>query len=92
VAGWSDGYKIPPTNLAWLVELLQSNKFNIDQLLGINTRPRPRQNFIEHEQDKARLVLPIWEKEIILPTGQKTRVADLLTALGYARVSGKSKN
>jgi hypothetical protein len=92
VAGWSDGYKIPPTNLVWLVELLQTNKFKIDELLGITTRPPPRQTFIEREQAMARLVLPIWEKEIILPTGQKTRVADLLTALGYARLSGKSKN
>ena len=92
VAGWSDGYKIPPTNLVWLVELLQTNKFNIDQLLGINTRPLARQTFIEYEQAMARHVLPIWEKEITLPTGQKTRVADLLTALGYARLSGKYRN
>jgi hypothetical protein len=92
VAGWSDGYKIPPTNLVWLVELLETNKFNIDQLLGIYTRPRGRQTLTEFEQAMARHIVPIWEKEITLPTGQKTRVADLLTALGYARLSGKSKN
>jgi hypothetical protein len=92
VAGWSDGCKIPPTNLVWLVELLQTNNFKIDELLGINARPPARQTFFEREHDRARLVLPIWDTEIILPTGQKTRVADLLTALGYARLSGKSKN
>jgi len=92
VAGWSDGYKIPPTNLVWLVELLETNKFNIDQLLGINTRPPARLTFTERQQAMARLVLPVWEKEITLPTGQKTRVADLLTALGYARLSGKYRD
>jgi hypothetical protein len=92
VAGWSDGYKIPPTNLVWLVELLETNKFKIDELLGITTRPPPRQTFIEREQAMARLVLPIWDKEITLPTGQKTRVADLLAAVGYARLSGKYRN
>ena len=92
VAGWSDGYKTPPTNLVWLVELLETNKFKIDELLGITTRPPPRQTFVEQEQAMARLVLPIWEKEITLPTGQKTRVADLLTAVGYARLSGKYRN
>ncbi|MCX6923742.1 MAG: hypothetical protein NT154_11125 [Verrucomicrobia bacterium] len=92
VAGWSDGYKIPPTNLVWLVELLQTNKLNIDALLGITSRPPARRNFIERERDKARLILPIWEKEIILPTGQTTRVVDLVTALGYARLNGKYGN
>ena len=92
VASWSDGYKIPPTNLVWLVELLQTNKFNFGALLGIKTRPRPQQTFSEHEQEIARLLLPIWDKEITLPTGQKTRVADLLTARGYAWLSGKYRN
>ena len=92
VAGWSDGYKIPPANLVWLVELLQTNKFKIDELLGITNKPPTGQPFIENERDKGRLILPVWEKEIILPTGQKARVVDLLTALGYARLSGKSKN
>ena len=92
VAGWSDGYKIPPTKLVWLVELLETNQLNIDQLMGINTRPLARLTFVEREQAMARLVLPIWDKEITLPTGQKTRVADLLTALGYARLSGKYRN
>jgi len=87
VAGWSDGYKTPPTNLVWLVELLQTNKFNINELLGITNKPPEGQTFIERERDKARLILPLWEKEITLPTGQKTRVADLLTALGYARLN-----
>ena len=92
VAGWSDGYKIPPTNLVWLVELLQTNKFNIDQLLGINTQPRPQQNYFEFEQAMARHIVPIWDKEISLLDGRKTRVADLLAALGYARLSGKYRN
>lgn len=92
VAGWSDGYKKPPTNLVWLVELLQTNQFKIDELLGLTAQPRRFDNFIEREREKIRLVLPIWEKEITLPTGQKTRVKDLLTALGYARLSGKYKN
>lgn len=91
VAGWSDGYKTPPTNLVWLVELLQTNRFKIDELLGIASKPKAHQSFIEMERDKARLVLPIWEKEIVLPTGQKTCVVDLLTALGYARLNGKIK-
>ena len=90
VASWSDGYKTPPTNLVWLVELLQTNRFKIDELLGIPSKPKA--SVFEKERDKARLLLPIWEKEIVLPTGQKTRVVDLLTALGYARLSGKSKN
>jgi hypothetical protein len=92
VASWSDGYKTPPTNLVWLVDLLQTNKFKIDELLAITAKPPAGQTFIETERDKARLILPIWEKEIILPTGQKTCEVDLLTALGYAWLSGKSKN
>jgi len=89
VAGWSDGYKIPPANLVWLVELLQTNKFKINELLGIEGKPPARQHFVEREQDMARLVQPIWEKEVTLPTGQKTTVADLLTALGYARLNSR---
>lgn len=92
IARWSDGYKIPPTNLVWLVELLQTNKFNVDELLGIDSKRFANESFIQRERDKNRLLLPILEKEIVLPTGQKTRVADLLTALGYTRLSGKSKN
>jgi hypothetical protein len=92
VGGWSDGYKTPPANLVWLVELLQTNRFKIDELLGITARPRASQSFLERERDRARLLLPIWDKEIILPTGQKTSAVDLLTALGYARLSGKLKN
>jgi hypothetical protein len=91
VAGWSDGYKTPPTNLVWLVELLKTNKFKLDELLGITSEPKASKNFIEKERDAARLLIPIWEKEIVLPTGQKTRVVDLLTARGYAQLSGKSK-
>lgn len=92
VAGWSDGYKTPPTNLVWLVELLETNKFNINELLGLPSRPKAEQNFVERERETAKLILPIWENEIILPTGHKTRVVDLLTALGYARLNGKYKN
>jgi len=61
-------------------------------LLGIASKPPADQSFIERERDHARRLLPIWEKEIVLPTGQKARVADLLTALGYARLNAKSKN
>ena len=98
VANWSDGYKIPPTNLVWLVELLETNRFKIDALLGIASKPRSdkfnssAERFAETERERFRLVQPIWEKEIVLPTGQKTRVVDLQTALGYARLNGKSKN
>jgi hypothetical protein len=92
VAGWSDGYKTPPTNLVWLVELLQSNKFKMDELLGITSKPRAGATLVEREREKARMLAPIWDKEITLPTGQKTRVVDLLAALGYARLSGKSRN
>ena len=91
VAGWSDGYQTPPTNLVWLVELLETNKFKIDGLLGITAKSKPGKNFLERESDLARLIVPIWEKEIVLPAGQKIRVADLLAALGYARLSGKIK-
>lgn len=98
VAGWSDGYKTPPTNLVWLVELLETNRFDIDALLGIPPTPKSdqfvssAQRFEEMERNRPRLFSPILEKEIVLPAGQKTRVVDLLTALGYARLSGKSKN
>jgi len=92
VAGWSDGYKVPPANLVWLVELLQTNKFRIDELLGLTNRPPPGQSLMDRERAKVRLTAPILGKEITLPTGQKTRVIDLLTALGYARLSGKYKN
>jgi hypothetical protein len=97
VAGWSDGYKIPPTNLVWLVELLATNRLEINELLGLPAKSRLfsyvcyTDEFTTREHAKARLLPPIWEKEIVLPTGQKTRVVDLLTALGYARLSGKIK-
>lgn len=98
VAGWSDGYKIPPTNLVWLVDLLETNKFSKPALWGFVT------NFVPDIQeqrrvfkgnnlwDMLRLLQPHWEKEITLPNGQKTRVVDLLTAYGYAQLSGKSLN
>jgi hypothetical protein len=89
VAGWSDGYKIPPTNLVWLVELLQTNKVNIDELLGMDSKSAADQNFAERMRYRSRVILANWEKEIILPTGQKTRVVDLITASGYARLIGK---
>ena len=92
VAGWSDGYQTPPTNLVWLVEWVQTNRFRMDELLGISSRPKTRGSYFERQREEARLVLPLWEKEIVLPTGQKIRGADLLTALGYARLSGKYKN
>jgi len=87
VAGWSDGYKTPPANLVWLVELLQTNKFEIDALLGITNKPPHSQSFFETERERFRLALALWGKEISLPTGQKTRVSDLLTAFGYARLN-----
>jgi hypothetical protein len=92
VAGWSDGHKTPPADLVWLVELLQTNRFNMDELLGIDSKPTASQSFVERERYKAQLLIPILEKEIILPTGQKTRVGDLLTAFGYARLRGISKS
>ncbi len=97
VAGWSDGHKTPPTNLVWLVEVLATNRFDIDALLDIPGKPRLfayvyyTDEFTKRERAKARLIPPIWDKEIVLPTGQKTRVVDLLTALSYARLSGKIK-
>jgi len=88
VAGWSDGYKIPPTNLVWLVDLLQTNKLDIDKLLGFPP-PNRSQNFPGAQREKWRLLKPIWEKEITLPTGQQTRVVDLVTAEGYARLNSR---
>jgi hypothetical protein len=86
VAGWSDGYKIPPTNLVWLVDLLKTNKLDIGKLMGLPPLHRS-ESFWEMQREKWRLTKPIWEKEITLPTGQKTRVADLVTAEGYARLN-----
>jgi hypothetical protein len=88
VAGWSDGYKIPPTNLVWLVDLLQTNKVDTVKLLGLASRD-PSQNFSDAQREKWRVLKPIWEKEITLPTGQKTRVADLMTAELYARLNSR---
>ncbi|HLP77078.1 MAG TPA: hypothetical protein VK327_09175 [Candidatus Paceibacterota bacterium] len=88
VAGWSDGYKTPPTNLVWLVELLQTNAFNVSQLLKLPPRDRS-QNFVEQQRERWHALQPIWENEITLPTGQKSRVADLVTADGYARLNRK---
>jgi hypothetical protein len=31
----------------------------------------------------------MWDKEVVLPTGQKVRVVDLMTALGYARLNAR---
>jgi hypothetical protein len=86
VAGWSDGYKTPPTNLVWLVDLLQTNKLSIDQLLKL-PRPDRSQNFVERQRERWRMLKPILENEVTLPDGQKTRVVDLITADGYARLN-----
>jgi hypothetical protein len=88
VAGWSDGYKVPPTNLVWLVELLETNKFEIDKLLGLPPVNRS-ENFTEQQRERWRFLRPMWENEITLPTGQKTRVVDLVVAEGYARLRGR---
>jgi hypothetical protein len=88
VAGWSNGYKVPPANLVWLVDLLQTNKVNVDKLLGLPP-PNRSENFAEAQQERWRLLRPIWENEIALPTGQKARVVDLVVAEGYARLNRK---
>jgi hypothetical protein len=91
VAGWSDGYKTPPTNLVWLMELIQTNKLSIDQLLKL-PRPDRSRDFIEQQRERWRMLKPIWENEVTLPNGQKTRVVDLITADGYARLNAKNRN
>ncbi|HTI99462.1 MAG TPA: carboxypeptidase-like regulatory domain-containing protein [Dongiaceae bacterium] len=99
VAGWSDGYKIPPPDLVWLVDLLETNKFSKPALWGFVTNlvPDIQQNHPRIFKDNntweiMQVLQPHWEKEITLPNGQKTRVMDFLTALGYARLSDKSQN
>jgi hypothetical protein len=88
VAGWSNGYKIPPTNLVWLVDLLQTNKLDVSKILQLPPRSRS-ENFLDQQRERWRLIKPIWEKEITLPTGQTARVADLITADSYARLKSR---
>jgi hypothetical protein len=88
VAGWSDGYKVPPTNLVWLVEVLQTNKINVDMLLGVPPR-KASQTFLELERERWHFLRPIWDNEVTLPTGQTARVVDLVVANGYAQLNPK---
>lgn len=91
VAGWSDGYKVPPTNLVWLVDVIQTNKISLDKLLGVPP-VRLTENFIEVQRDRWHFLRPLWDNEVVLPTGQKVRVGDLVVANGYAQLNRKREN
>jgi len=91
VAGWSDGYKLPPANLASLVEVLKTNKVNVEMLLGL-PKLKNSQTFLDLQRERWHILRPIWEKEVALPNGQKATVRDLVVANGYAQLNGKREN
>jgi len=88
VAGWSDGYKVPPANLVWLVDVLQTNKISVDKLLEL-PQLKGSQTFLELQRERWRIIQPIWQKEVALPGGRKATVADLVVASGYAQLNPK---
>lgn len=83
VAGWSNGRKTPPPELAELLEFMEAHSLTASQLLEI-----PPLSSVTHKAYRARIeeLRQELSREVKLPDGKSARVGDLLAAEGYRRL------
>lgn len=83
VAGWSDGRKTPPPELAKLMEFMEAHALTPDQLLNIPELSNA--NFAAHQARMQELQKELSQK-IELAEGVSARVGDILAIKGYRRL------
>ncbi len=83
VAGWSDGRKTPPPNLAELIEFMKTHELSVQQLLNIPEMSNA--NFKVYQARMQELTSDL-SRTVDLPEGKSARVGDLLAADAYRRL------
>ena len=83
VAGWSDGRKTPPPNLAKLMEFMDAHSLTPDQLLDIPELSNA--NFAAY-QARMQILQKDLARKIELAEGTSARVGDILAVKGYRRL------
>jgi hypothetical protein len=83
VAGWSDGRRTPPPELAELTRFLDSHSLSVSQLLNIP--PLSNATFKEYGKRMEELMRDL-SRKVELPEGKSARVGDLLAAESYRLV------
>ncbi len=83
VAGWSDGRKTPPPELAKLMGFMETNALTPDQLLNIPELSNA--NFAAHQARMQELQKDLSHK-VELAEGVTARVGDILAVKGYQRL------
>ena len=83
VAGWSDGRKTPPPNLAELMEFMKTHELSVQQLLNI---PEMSNANFKVWQARMQELTSELSRTVDLPEGKSARVGDLLAADAYRRL------
>lgn len=85
VAGWSNGRKTPPPNLANLIEVMDANSISPNRLL--NLPELSNANFAAYH-DRMQELRNELSQTIEIAAGTSARVGDVLAAMGYQRLKG----
>lgn len=80
VAGWSDGRRTPPPELAELIRFLEAHSLSASQLLNIPPLSNATSEDYRKRMEELRREL---SRKIDLPEGKSARVGDLLAAARY---------
>lgn len=88
VAGWSDGRKTPPAELAELMDFLEKHSLTASQVLAI-----PALRSVTYEAYRARMqaLTQQLSTEVELPEGRLARIGDLLAVEAYRRLGKTEK-
>ena len=83
IAGWSNGRKDPPPKLAELTQFLESKSLTASGFLEL-----PKLSHATFDEYFARMneLRQQFHREIELPEGRTTRVADLIAVMSYERL------
>jgi hypothetical protein len=84
VAGWSNGRKTPPAEIADIIGFLKAHALSVSELLAIP--PLSNKTFAAYEARIEELRKEL-ARVVTLPEGKSARVGDLLAADGYIRVA-----
>lgn len=88
IAGWSNGRKTPPADLAELQRFLDEHSLSVGKLLDIP--PLSNATFEAH-QTRMRELLGKLSDTIGLPEGKSARIGDLLAVEAYQRLAAWRK-
>jgi hypothetical protein len=85
VAGWSDGRKTPPPELADLMKLMDKHSLTTQDMLKI-----PKISNATYQAYRVRMqeLMQELSRKVELPEGQSARVGDLLAVESYRRLRG----